>query len=199
MEGAAEFDEAQGDPLPKVWRLGGKGGTASHQRVAEAPAVLGGPSDALIKEIRRSEGRLRWVLATPARFRRGWIPDFLNEDGSGIWPDTDIAVRLVSAAVGRAVAYSGWNMQAKQHRRGGGDGAPRPTRLLVPAGSVYFFEVVGGGESAEALAKRWWLRSVCSETIVGESPEDHIDRASGLGAGMFGPWDWAVGDDRRHG
>jgi CRISPR-associated protein Cmr3 len=47
---------------------------------------------------------------------------------------------------------SGWDLAAR-----GGRGAPRPTRRLVPAGSVYFFERVDGQPFTRDDALRLWF------------------------------------------
>jgi CRISPR-associated protein Cmr3 len=51
---------------------------------------------------------------------------------------------------------------------------------LVPAGSVYFFEVLSG--NAEDLVKNLWLRSVCDEDQ---------DRWDGFGLAIWRLWDYA--------
>lgn len=72
--------------------------------------------------------RYKIVLLTPAYFREGTLPTHGNWEpwvGSG---------KLVSAAIERPLAISGWNLAFNK---------PRPLRHYVPAGSVYYFE--GGG------------------------------------------------------
>lgn len=68
-----------------------------------------------------------------------WKPSFLKNGLDGTLPGSATTVRLVAAAVGPALRISGWEL-------GGGDrgGRPRPMRPAVPAGSVYFFELVSG-------------------------------------------------------
>jgi CRISPR-associated protein Cmr3 len=58
------------------------------------------------------------LLTTPGVFQAGWQPHALQG-------------RLVAAAVPESLAFSGWDLA-----RGG----PKPTRLAVPAGSVYFLQ-----------------------------------------------------------
>ncbi|GHT04412.1 CRISPR-associated protein Cmr3 [Planctomycetales bacterium] len=108
--------------------------------------------------------KIRLILATPARFNNGWRPGWLNRDkGLNTIPHTAVKVRLVGAAVERWQPVSGWSYKT---------GEPKPTRRLVPAGSVYFFEVEQGGDLSGA-----WLNS------VGDREQD-----DGYGLALFGKW-----------
>lgn len=114
---------------------------------------------------------LRMVLATPAVFERGWLPGWLREqDGklTGTIPGSGVSVRLVSAVVGRWKPLSGWSYEE-------GRNGPKPLRRMVPAGSVYFFEVLEGGEGIADL----WLRSVC---------DCQQDGRDGFGLALWGFW-----------
>lgn len=114
---------------------------------------------------------LRMVLATPAVFERGWLPGWLREkDGNliGTIPGSGVSVRLVSAVVGRWKPLSGWSYEE-------GRNGPKALRRMVPAGSVYFFEVLEGGEGIADL----WLRSVC---------DCQQDGRDGFGLALWGFW-----------
>lgn len=114
---------------------------------------------------------LRMVLATPAVFERGWLPGWLREqDGklTGTIPGSGVSIRLVSAVVGRWKPLSGWSYEE-------GRNGPKPLRRMVPAGSVYFFEVLEGGEGIADL----WLRSVC---------DCQQDGRDGFGLALWGFW-----------
>ncbi|MFO1429290.1 MAG: type III-B CRISPR module-associated Cmr3 family protein [Candidatus Competibacteraceae bacterium] len=74
-----------------------------------------------------------------------------------------------SPGTGRWQPMSGWSLE--QGRRG-----PKPLQRLVPAGSVYFFQVIAG--DASQLADRW-LQSVADE------PQDQRD---GFGLALWGIW-----------
>jgi CRISPR-associated protein Cmr3 len=80
--------------------------------------------------------RFRLVLQTPAIFEAGWRPGILRqEDGALVLDRGRLRARLVGAAVGAPELAGGWDLV----RRG-----PKPFRLMAPAGSVYWFEVVSG-------------------------------------------------------
>ena len=114
---------------------------------------------------------LRMVLATPAIFERGWLPGWLREkDGNliGTIPGSGLSVRLVSAVVGRWKPLSGWSYEK-------GRNGPKPLRRMVPAGSVYFFEVLRG----EAEIADLWLHSVC---------DCQQDGRDGFGLALWGFW-----------
>lgn len=115
---------------------------------------------------------VRMVLATPAIFECGWKPGWLRETSSGLEgvpPGTKVKLRLVDAIVERWQPLSGWSLED-------GRVGPKPIRRMVPAGSVYFFEVAEGDASALADC---WLQSVC------DSDQDRLD---GFGLALWGVW-----------
>ena len=122
--------------------------------------------------------RIRMVLATPAIFYDGWKPGWLNgwpeDQAPGYWPK-GLKLRLVSACTDRWKPISGWSLEK-------GCRGPKAIRRLVPAGSVYFFEVLGNAVDAGELAKELWMRSVS---------DDDQDRQDGFGLAVWGLWDYA--------
>lgn len=102
--------------------------------------------DELREKVREGlDSRLRVCLAAPAVFSQGWLPDFIDPGtletkvGSPLWmPDGHrgpVNLRLISAAVGKPVPLGGWDLAR---------GEPKPMFRAVPAGSVYFFELLEG-------------------------------------------------------
>lgn len=126
------------------------------------------PSD--IQNSLRSAERLRLVLATPAVFVQGWKPGWLNDRMEGEIPKTDVKVKLVSACVERWKPLSGWSLEA-------GQVGPKALRRLVPAGSVYFFEILP--DSSKLQAEQVWLQP------VSDKPQDCQD---GFGLSLWGTW-----------
>ena len=118
--------------------------------------------------------RLRLLMVTPGIFGRGWLPGWIDPATlEGTPPHcAGLKLRLVSAAVPRRVAISGWAMGK------GAGGTPKPTRYAVPAGSIYFFEVQGGQLTIDYL-RTLWLGSICD----GEQ-----DRRDGFGLVLPGVW-----------
>lgn len=118
-------------------------------------------------------GRIRMMLATPAPFTQGWLPGWLKKREGGIIgtpPGSNVELRLVSAVIGRWQPISGWSIE------NGKPQGPKALRRMVPAGSVYFFEVQG--KITAGLADLW-LNSVC---------DDEQDRRDGFGLSLWGTW-----------
>ncbi|MFB6088392.1 MAG: type III-B CRISPR module-associated protein Cmr3 [Candidatus Aenigmatarchaeota archaeon] len=85
---------------------------------------------------RISEGsnQFKIYLATPAIFEKGWIPGWLNENNlEGSFNGIDL--KLLSAVIGKPIPIGGFDMKKKR---------PKPLQKAVPAGSVYYFEIING-------------------------------------------------------
>ncbi len=124
-----------------------------------------------LKEAILSSTHLKLVLATPAIFKHGWKPAWLNLESQdsanmpkGLY---GIKLKLVSAAVGRREPVSGWNIR---------ENTPKAVRYIVPTASVYFFEVEDGKQ--EKILENW-LKPVsdCEQ-----------DRKDGFGLALWGVW-----------
>lgn len=111
------------------------------------------------------ERGLRVILATPACFKGGELPT----------PEAPFGLQgasLVAAANERAEVISGWDLH---------NGAPKPTRRLVPAGAVYFLDTSDTPrDKLDAWLTDTWLKPV-------SEPDDA--RRDGLGLALFGAWD----------
>jgi CRISPR-associated protein Cmr3 len=114
---------------------------------------------------------LRMLLLSPAYFaENGWIPDWIDAKTlEGEIPGTQVKVKLRSACIDRWKPLSGWSLEKGQR-------GPKPTRRLVTAGSIYFFEVLAGDPST--VSKRWF-ESVCT------AQQDIND---GFGTALWGVW-----------
>lgn len=146
---AVSFDGLPSLPRAGLLDIGGEGRSACYDTAPGAkwpPA----PGEAIVKE-----QRFLLYFIMPALFRNGesrwtWKPSFLGDDLIGALPDQGARVRLVAAAVGSPVKISGWELGA-----GGRGGRPRPMLPAVPAGTVYFFEILDGpAESVLSLHGR---------------------------------------------
>jgi CRISPR-associated protein Cmr3 len=182
--------EADSDVEPLVegiWRIGGKGG-AVVARVVPLDSELDAWRGQVLADL-ADRPRFRWVLTTPGLFANGFRPDFVQPDGTAVFPGTTARVRLVAAVVDRPIPYSGWDLQhpGRESGRGRATGAPRPTRLFVPPGSVYFFEANTPAD-ARAVVEACWGRSLFAPRGAMDRAAA-IDVACGLCTGLFGPWD----------
>ncbi|WP_310551500.1 type III-B CRISPR module-associated protein Cmr3 [Paenibacillus glufosinatiresistens] len=128
---------------------------------------------------------LRMTLVTPAYFLKGWRPRWIDADSitnqnlfANWYPDDmklpNLRLRLRWACVNRAQPISGWS-----YSRTAEEGREKPVRRMVPAGSVYIFEILEG--NAGILAEHW-LASV-SDTRRRKGP---LDREDGFGLAMWG-------------
>lgn len=151
-------------PARFIAPLGGERRLAEFSRCEEDSSLWECPED--FPEI---DGNLRLVLVSPAMFKNGWLPDWLNpETLTGMIPNTNVTAKLISAVTDRWQPVSGWYYE---HGRTG----PKPMRRAVPAGSVYFFRITGGSLDAKSL----WLKSICND-------EQNIN--DGFGLVLPGKW-----------
>lgn len=83
-------------------------------------------------------------LATPAIFRNGWLPGWIDKEqkrGYFAYNGKRVTVKLISACVGRSIPCGGFGKTpGEQDNRY----KPREMRYAVPAGSVYYFELIEG-------------------------------------------------------
>lgn len=145
-------------------RLGGEGRVCSLVAKDQVWPVM---PDMILQKL-KTAGWIRMVLVTPAIFARGWQPGWLDDSLQGSPPGfPGVKLRLKSFACSRWQPVSGWDLQKKK---------PRAVRRMVPAGSVYWFQVEGGSETLEKL----WLRPVS---------DDEQDRLDGFGLAAIGIWE----------
>lgn len=124
--------------------------------------------------------RCRLILLTPACFSQGWRPSWLLErQASG----PDVTPKLVGAALGRAQVISGWNFEK-------GKIGPKPTRRLVPAGSVFFLDLQGNAEAIGKWVDDHWMHCVS---------DDGQDNRDGFGLAALGAWPDASAPEREGG
>lgn len=146
-------------------RIGGEGRLAHILRNDAAwPGI-----DADLSEKLRGSRFIRLVLVTPALFANGWLPAWLNDDLRGTPPGFEgrIELRLSALANPRWEPVSGWNIAACR---------PQSVRRMAPSGTVYWFEVIQGGEQIDAL----WLHPISD----GEQ-----NRKDGFGLAIPGVWE----------
>lgn len=149
--------------------LGGERRLAHWQATADADAWK---CPQKIRDALAQTERVRMVLVTPAIFREGWKPGWLDNALVGSPPSADVAMKLVGVSIQRWKAVSGWSLADLPGRPRG----PKPVKRMVPAGGVYFFEIVDG--KASGLGDRW-LEPVS---------DDEQDRRDGFGLATWGIW-----------
>ena len=150
-------DVADEADLTGVRPLGGERRLAAWEPGPPAPE----PPDGLLERL-LAVRRARVVLLTPAAFRQGFLPGGRSLAGAPV----------VAVACGRPLVVSGWDLQRRR---------PKPTRRLVPAGSVYFVEFPPdwGDQEITAWLRRTWFQNVS---------DDEQDRLDGYGLAAVGVW-----------
>ncbi|MGD0856904.1 MAG: type III-B CRISPR module-associated protein Cmr3 [Dehalococcoidia bacterium] len=111
-------------PAEGLMRIGGEGKAAFYRNI-ESPMVV------------KPELINNWFkiyLATPAIFRLGWLPCWIDpQSGQGEYGG--LKVRILTAAIGRYLTVGGYDIVKN---------SPKSMRRAVPAGSVYYLEVLEG-------------------------------------------------------
>ncbi|MEO1927848.1 MAG: type III-B CRISPR module-associated Cmr3 family protein, partial [Nautiliaceae bacterium] len=74
-------------------------------------------------------------LLTPAIFRNGWYPDFLDENFEG--KINEVRIKLIAASLGKNEYIGGWDIRKN---------SPKPMYKAVPVGSVYYFKILEGNK-----------------------------------------------------
>jgi len=87
----------------------------------------------IIDKIEKSK-RFKLYFATPAIFRKGWLPDWIRQDTLE-GKHNGIEMKLLTCSTGRYQNVGGWDMYKKR---------PKTMYRAVPAGSVYYFEILKG-------------------------------------------------------
>ncbi|NJP05010.1 MAG: CRISPR-associated protein Cmr3 [Chloroflexaceae bacterium] len=167
---------ATGDPLANF--NGGTGGFAplggerrlmNWWKYTEEEQLPGCPEH-LWTRIAESEA-CRLVLLTPACFQNGYQPLLKTLTHAGVQP------KIKAIAIQRAQVISGWDMAANN-----GKGAPKPTRRLAPAGTVFFLNFEGAKDK-DAIQS--WIQAIWMQCIS-DDPQDRLD---GFGLAVLGHWD----------
>lgn len=134
----------------------------------------------LLNAVTKSE-RLKLQLVTPALFKNGWKPEWLDANLEGCPPGiSGITLKLISAAIDRKIPISGWDYD----QRKGHGGTPKSARYAVHAGAVYFFEVKDGVLTPEII-NSLWLHPVSDLAADGQ------DNRDGFGLVLPGIWNYA--------
>lgn len=160
------------EPLPST--LAHFGGERRLAQVRPQPEASWPQSpETLASEIQEAQG-LVLTLLSPGLFAAGYRPAWLDErltDDSlcGTPPDCPgLKLRLRAASCERWQPQSGWDLAKRQ---------PRATRKMIPAGAVYWFEILECANSADL--GRLWLSSIADQ------PQDRLD---GYALSHPAPW-----------
>ncbi len=137
-------------------RLGGESRAASYRKIEDR----NWDDDAIKKKIKETR-KFKLYLLSPAIFNQGWVAEWMQKgekDG--------LKFKRVSACVGKPVSVGGFDIVKNE---------PKPIKKAVPAGSVYFFELLEG--NVDELFKAFQFKSISDEK-----------QKEGFGITLVGGW-----------
>jgi CRISPR-associated protein Cmr3 len=118
----------EGMDLPDrgLLKFGGEGKAVSYEQFKAV--------DFSIANFNLNENKFKLYLSTPAIFEKGWLPKWIDEKTlTGTYKG--LKLKLLTASIGKPVHIGGFDIKEIQ---------PKPMRKSVPAGSVYYFEIIEG-------------------------------------------------------
>ena len=127
--------------LPKegLLKLGGESkGANYYPKDIDSSIKLTAETKARIKESKK----FKIYLATPAIFNQGWLPDLIDKDSLIARLDNGIEFKVIASAIEKYKMVSGWDI-AK--------GGPKDAYRVLPAGSVYYCEVLNDDFNVDDL------------------------------------------------
>jgi CRISPR-associated protein Cmr3 len=77
-------------------------------------------------------GKFKIYLSTPAILNKGWIPEFIDDNLIATL-ESGIKIKIICSSIGKFKMISGWDL-AK--------GRPKTAYRVLPAGSVYYCEIL---------------------------------------------------------
>lgn len=126
---AAEIEGVRGIPSSGIIQLGGENKGAIFETIENS-----------VERFRNADLNVenkffKTYLATPAIFKKGWIPDWINQENfEGQYPGSNgIKLKLICCATGKPIHIGGWDIARKK---------PKPLYKAIPAGSVYYFKIL---------------------------------------------------------
>lgn len=127
----AEIENLSSLPSSGLIKFGGGNRVCEYATLDDNP--LNHYATNKIKKSIAESRRFKIVFLTPAEFNNGWISDRFDQNLE--LQLEGLKIKLVSACLQRAEVISGWDLAKNR---------AKPLRKLVPAGSVYYFELLKG-------------------------------------------------------
>jgi len=141
----AKVSEIPNMPKEGSVRLGGEGKLAHFKSHDDKDFI-----SALLPKPQQLGKFFSVTLLSPAIFKSGWLPRFLDSSFEG--QIGSLKIRLIAAAVGRPVSISGFDMQRRR---------PKDLYYAAPSGSVYYFQTLAG--NTEDAIKHFHLQGISEE------------------------------------
>jgi CRISPR-associated protein Cmr3 len=169
---AVAVEERAAFPMKEgVYTLGGERRIVSWRK---SPGVFPGCPSQLVDEIPQecahNKAAYRIVLLTPAYFKNGYYPEWLQQ------PRYGVNVTIQAIAMQRPQVVSGWDMASKPP-------SAKPSRRLAPAGTVIYLSLAGSNDAIKEWINQMWMRPV-SDMEDGTEQE----QKDGFGLAVIGNW-----------
>lgn len=141
-----EFDFEGWNPTEtQIGKMGGEGKVVSCE--FDHSDSISTPSFPDLKPNEQGKYRFKLYLSTPAIFKNGWFPGWVEKDHKGKF--NGVSVQMLAAATDRAIPIGGWDLKEKE---------PKVMYKAIPAGAVYCFETAV--ENAEIIKNAFHGKSV---------------------------------------
>ncbi len=128
-----KVNDIESFPEKGVFTLGGEGKLAEFERLNTKQSEED-PFEFLKNvNFRLKDGIFKLYLATPAYFKKGWVPSWLDENRGFEGEFRGIKLKLVAVAFKKFRLVGGWNFAENK---------PKPVCKMVAEGSVYYFKVL---------------------------------------------------------
>jgi CRISPR-associated protein Cmr3 len=138
--------------LEGITKIGGEGKAVSYEikSVEEKEQIELPPLNC-----NNGKCRFKIYLSTPAVFKNGWIPQWLDVNSLKGKPNgLSSELHLITAAIGKPVFIGGWDIKK----------GPKPMVKAVPAGSVYYFEIDKCDDSKiKAIIEKFHGKPICDD------------------------------------
>lgn len=134
-ENAAIVVECEGLNFPKksILKLGGEGKAAQYDIIENQPQYC-----MVEPPLNFSENRFRLSLITPSVFDNGWLPSWVNTPDF-IGEYKGLKLKLLATVLGKPLSIGGFGYSMDSQRF-----EPKKMYKAIPAGSVYYFELLKG-------------------------------------------------------
>jgi len=132
-------------PEGGVLQIGGEGKTAKIEKKENDNLLM-----TLMDIDFKFENKVfKLYFATSAIFKKGWIPDWINEKTfEGNYDG--IKLKLIACSIGKYKLIGGWDLANNR---------PKPMYKAVPSGSVYYFKILDD-TSAERIKEVLHLKNI---------------------------------------
>jgi len=108
-------------------RIGGEGKAASLETIEAGHTDINPP-------IKYQDNRFKVCLATPSIFEKGWLPNWIDETSfEGQYKG--LKLKLIATVLGKPANVGGFDVKLNE---------PKTMFKAIPAGSVYWFELLEG-------------------------------------------------------